>query len=506
VTAVEERVEPAGTRPAGRVRLVEQVKVAVIFDGLQRDLTLPATVPVASVVESALRLFVEPGDGLREPDEQGMVSPGTVTLSRLNGAALQRDQSLAQQSVKSGELLVLEVLDAGVTLTPVVENASSAIAKVLAATHPEVTERVAVRFAATAMAAGVLVAVGLALSAWRLDLAAGNTWDLWPSVTLAGLAVVLLAAGSVAWWRRRELAVANALWLSSLAAAPAAAVMAAPGHPGAWHAVFGLTTAVVVASVLWRLTPAPRGLLAWVTVTAAGFAVMALIRAAGVSMTYLWVAALAFALLVLKKSDGLAGRMARIPPPKFPTITGKFVFDDAEDIAAEALAAAEHDGTPSVAELARGAHRANTYLTGLVASTAVFFVLGAWGAVMLPGHGRWWLSTAYVLVLAAVLVLGGRAFADRVQACIVVASALVMTALVVVKYALWWHSPPVCLGAAGAVLALGVAGLVLAAVVPHHVFSPVFRKAVEWLENTLIVLVPPMAFWLLNLYYLARNH
>jgi hypothetical protein len=34
----------------------------------------------------------------------------------------------------------------------------------------------------------------------------------------------------------------------------------------------------------------------------------------------------------------------------------------------------------------------------------------------------------------------------------------------------------------------------------------VFRKAVEWLEYGLIVLVPPAAFWLLNLYYLARNH
>ena len=508
MTAVAERrvTDRPGTRSPSRVRLVEQVRVAVIFDGRQHDLVLPATEPVASVVESSLRVLVEPGDGLREPDDEGLIEPGTVTLTRVNGEALDRGQSLTQQSVKDGDLLILQVTDAEVTLTPVVENASSAIAKVLACSHPEVTEAVATRFASIATAMAVLVAVVLAFNAWWLSLAGGG-WNLWPAAAVAGLAVVLLAAGSLVWWRRRELAVANGLWLSGLVAAPVGALMVAPGRPAAWHTVFAAATAVVVAAVVWRLTPAPRGLLAWVTLTAAGFGVLALIRAsAGVSATHLWVAALAFALLVLKKSEGLAGRMAHIPMPPFPTITGKLVFAAADDIAAEALAAAEHEGTPSMAELVGAANRANTYLTSLVAATAVFFTAGAWGAIVLPGHGRWWLSTAYVLILAAVLVLGGRAFADRVQACIVVATALVMATLVIVKYALWWHSSAMCLAAAGALMALGVAGLLLAAVVPHHVFSPVFRKVVEWVEYGLIVLVPPLAFWLLNLYYLARNH
>lgn len=58
---------------------------------------------------------------------------------------------------------------------------------------------------------------------------------------------------------------------------------------------------------------------------------------------------------------------------------------------------------------------------------------------------------------------------------------------------------------AAAVLMLGVGALVIAAVVPKHVFSPLFRKLVEWLEYVLIALVPPLCWWLLNLYYLARN-
>jgi hypothetical protein len=59
--------------------------------------------------------------------------------------------------------------------------------------------------------------------------------------------------------------------------------------------------------------------------------------------------------------------------------------------------------------------------------------------------------------------------------------------------------------AAAVIVALGVAGMGAAAVVPAKVFSPVFRKVVEWVEYLLIVAVPPIAVWLLNLLALARN-
>jgi type VII secretion integral membrane protein EccD len=498
--------ERSGVSPAERVRLIEQVRVAVIFEGRQTDLTLPANSSVASVVDSALRVLLEPGETVRPPDKNGMVRPGTLALSWINGAPLDRGQTLAQQSVVDGDVLILEVTDTDVTFTPVVENASSAIAKLLSDKGSTVQAETAVLFATIAAAAGVVVALALLLNAWRLNLGSGQDWNLWPAAAAGGLSVALLATGAIVWWRRRAQVVAQGLWLSALLAAPAAAVMAVPGHPTAWHAVFGFATAAVGAAVLWRLTPGADGVLAWVTITATAFLVLTVIHAAGgVSMTHLWVGALAVALLVLCKSEGLAGRIARIPMPPFPTVTGKFVFDDADEIAAEAVAAAEHDGTPSVAELGRGAVTANTYLTALVAATSVFFVLGGVGAVI-PGHGRWWLATVYVLILGTILVLQGRAYADRVQAIIVVATGLVMTTALAVKYALSSHDPPMSFIIAGAVLVLGAAGLIVAATVPTRVFSPLFRKVVEWLDYALKVLVPPLALWLLNLYYLARNH
>jgi type VII secretion integral membrane protein EccD len=234
--------------------------------------------------------------------------------------------------------------------------------------------------------------------------------------------------------------------------------------------------------------------------------VLALLRLLwSVRMEYLWVGVLAVALAVLTNAQGFAGRMAGIPLPPFPTITGKILFDDADDIAAEALAAAEHSGTPSVAELVEGAAAANTYLTALVASTSVFFVTGA-VAVVTPGQGRWWLQLVFVAALATILLLRGRAFTDRTQAVIVVATALVMPTAVAVKYALAEHNPVLSLVVAAGVLALGVSALVIAAVVPAHVFSPIFRKAVEWLEYALVVAVLPIALWLCNVYYLARYH
>ncbi|MCV7040504.1 type VII secretion integral membrane protein EccD, partial [Mycolicibacterium moriokaense] len=134
---------------------------------------------------------------------------------------------------------------------------------------------------------------------------------------------------------------------------------------------------------------------------------------------------------------------------------------------------------------------------------SVFFLGGAIGVVW-PGQGRWWLATVYVVIIAIILVLRGRAFTTRSQAVLVVATGLLMLLAVAVKYALVW--PAAGYWAVGVIVALGVAGLVIAATVPQRVFSPIFRKLVEWGEYLLIVLVIPLQLWLLNLYYLVRNH
>ena len=98
------------------------------------------------------------------------------------------------------------------------------------------------------------------------------------------------------------------------------------------------------------------------------------------------------------------------------------------------------------------------------------------------------LATVYVLGMAQILVFGGRALADRAAAVIVVGTALAMTAALGLKYALSPISSDQSdyRGPAGA---LGLAALVLAAVVPRRVFSAPLRKGVEWPEYGLQVLL-----------------
>lgn len=120
-----------GAVPARQVRLAEQVNVAVLFAGRQHDVTLPASSSVAAVVDSLVRRLQTADDGgeegLRSPDENGMVSPGLVNLTHIDGRPLNRTQTLAQQGVVDGDLLVLEVIDADVEFTPVIESPSSAV-------------------------------------------------------------------------------------------------------------------------------------------------------------------------------------------------------------------------------------------------------------------------------------------------------------------------------------------------------------------------------------------
>jgi hypothetical protein len=62
------------------------------------------------------------------------------------------------------------------------------------------------------------------------------------------------------------------------------------------------------------------------------------------------------------------------------------------------------------------------------------------------------------------------------------------------------------LWAAGAVVAVAVAGLIVGATVPSHVFSPPVREWVEYLEYVLYVVVIPFAAWAIGLLHYVRYH
>ena len=239
--------ERAGVKPSAHVRLREQVRVAVLYGGRQTDLVLPATEVVATVINEALRQVVDDADDIRPRDDFDQINPGKVVLKRVGGAALTRGQSLREQGVKDGTLLWLDVEDAEVSFTPVIENASSAIADMNARLFKSVTPQTATKVAAVTAALGAVLVVALLVRVWALAHASGVNWPLLPPVACGGLAVVLLAGGAIAWWRQHLSVVANGLWAGALVAVGAAGFTAVPGPAGPWNVVFA---AASLASLL----------------------------------------------------------------------------------------------------------------------------------------------------------------------------------------------------------------------------------------------------------------
>jgi hypothetical protein len=120
--------------------------------------------------------------------------------------------------------------------------------------------------------------------------------------------------------------------------------------------------------------------------------------------------------------------------------------------------------------------------------------------VVTPGSGRWALATVYIVIVATILVLRGRAFTTRTQAVLIVVTGLAMYAAAAVRvHAGVGQRRGELLGGR----ADSGAGRTGADHRRHRAptsFSPVFRKVVEWLEYLLVVLVPVLAVWLLNVF------
>ncbi len=230
---------------------------------------------------------------------------------------------------------MLEVIDADVEFTPVIESPSSAVAVLNKARTPVVTAATARLVAGIIVAVAVAVTTGLLMLAWSRNRGAGQEWNLIPTAGAAGLGLLLIIGGALVWRQQRDSVTANALWLpGALIACPAAACMAAPGSVGPWHLTFAVMVAVVLAALLWRLSPAPRALMATIVIVGTGLAALAVVHAlTGATLQNLSVVVMVLALFVLTGAPKIAARMAGIPVPPFPTVTGKDTFDNADAIA-----------------------------------------------------------------------------------------------------------------------------------------------------------------------------
>ena len=98
-------------------------------------------------------------------------------------------------------------------------------------------------------------------------------------------------------------------------------------------------------------------------------------------------------------------------------------------------------------------------------------------------HGpRRWLPVVLAGLVSVAVLLRGRSFTDRFHATILAVAAVAVAIGVAGRYVVGLWTLPALLVGTSVIVAVPVAGLVAAVVVPTRFYTPPFRKAVEWIE------------------------
>ena len=448
-------------------------KVALLVDDdTLIDYVLPAAVALIAVIED---LVPRVNAILRKRNEPELDDKLTYRLCRTDATPLDVQRSLDDNGILDGQVLWLLPADATERFAQTVEEVSTALARSADKQFRRVDVTTSRRVAAG-------LAVGLV--AWA-ELMLGQLWwqrHGWvPAAVSGALAVGLLVAARGLGRARDEQRRATAMMLvwAALIAAGAAAAMAVPGPPGGWHLVVGLCAAAVavVHASGWPVTP-----------------------------THLAVVFLLVCLLLVTFAPSIGVIAAGVPGPWFPSITNRGIFETPAGGQRNTVSPVARPDTGTVEQITQWARRGTAIVTGLLAGSAVVLVVACRYAVQ-PQIGGGWRFLVFTLGTCTIFLLRSRSFVDRYQSVILAISALAGTAMVLGRYA---SAPvpasvPMTLICVGAALALGIAGLLVALVIPKARINAPVNRAVEVSEYVLLILVVPWSIWLLNLLSVVRN-
>lgn len=527
---------------AAGVEPLDQRRVSIVCRSTRVDVSLPAHLELVSVIPEVVdlvrdhvRVVAGPGSDVDVDARMGGGTGGSWQLSRLAGGPLAVSESLAQQRVHDGEILVLDHRPIP-TPAPLFDDVLQGLTDPDVARSPVWDRRDAVS-AATATVGVAAVAAALALGI--------QWWSRGGVITpLVSAVLALLGLAAVIALRRATASVPAASTAATAAAASGSATVPGSAHAVAGAAVVGFTvlaagtmgpapdtagfgpgsvlgacTAGAVAAAVLRATAFRPG--AWTYGLAAGYLAAALLLAIGavgalvVAVTGLPISvvgagAVLVGLLLLTSAPRIAVGAAHVPIPPVPA-PGEDVEDgDLEEI--------DHDlrGRPGQA---RGDNRrprgplptpevlrhrflaSRSWLTGLLIAAGTSCTVGALIALSGEGANRW--AAPLALILIVVLVLRGLGYSDRVHTTVLIASSLTLSAGVLVGAALSLASPVGVV--VPAALAVAIAVVVAASVLPHVDPSPAAMRAVGIVEAIAICLVVPLAVGAMDVYTLVRE-
>lgn len=518
--------QSVGRGVAAGVEPLDQRRVSVVCRTTRVDLSLPAHLELVAVIPEVvdlvrdhIRVVAGPASGVDVDARMGGGAGGSWQLSRLAGGPLAVSETLAQQRVHDGEILVLDHRPVP-TPAPLFDDVLQGLTDPDVARSPAWDRDDAVRAAARTTA---VVAVAAAAALGRQWWTGGSVLVPVAAALLAmlGVAAVLALRGTAAPGDAHVAAGGTAVGFTVLAAGT---VGAAPGGAGAL--LGALTAGAVLAGVLRGTVfrPAPprdagpgvdvpgmtyslaAGYLALTVALSVGAVAAAVAAFTSAPAASVGAGAVLAGLLVLTSAPRLAVTAARIPVPPVPA--------PGEEVAAGDLEELDHDlrsresGVGSAAPLPTPdvlRHRflaSRSWLTGLLSASGAVCVSGS--LVSLTGDpdtSRW--AAPMALVLVVVLLLRGLGYADRVHTTVLLASALALTAGVLAGAALTLPSPVGVV--VPAAVAIAAAVIVAATVLPRVELSPASLRAVGTVEAVLVCVVVPLAVGAMGVYALVRQ-
>lgn len=474
-------------------------RVSVLIGDLLLDVGLPAGVSVSAVVNDVIELANDRLRARGTSAEECDSTEGTWTFARVGGPPIAPDQSLAEAGVFDGDLLIMRQL--GVPASPLLVDTLADTALPSSSPGGSSGEKLgttvwfAVAFGFSAIAAllrpalepgvavlGVPIGVTLLLAAGAATLGAATLSPLWSrdprvSAGLAGIALPLLFGATLGLLPGMSGVAALATALSVTAVAALLQLLTC----GTGRAVY---TAVLTVAVLG--VPAAAVQVLWDPNPRAVGAVLATV-----------------AVIVVYQAPRATIVLSGLPVPRVPTAGEP--LDDIETeggTAVEGVQAVGKQIIPTEEGMAERVRRARDRLTGIVTAAAGLACAGCYFAVDVS-NGFFWQGTAFAAAVAVVLSLRGRSHHDLAQSAALIGGGLLITLMVIVKTAV--AVPGFQTIAAAALVAVTVLFVVCGLVAPAIEFSPVMRRWAELGEYAGVVLIFPLACWIIRVYAFFRE-
>ena len=500
MTAVVEAPQPGAEAVSAPQAAVVAIMAADVQIGVLLDAHAPVSVmvdPLRKVVNTRLREL-----GVAPLEAAGR---GRWTLCLIDGTPLRPSQSLTEQEIYDGDRLWLRFVEDTERRSHVIEHISTAVSVNLSKRFAPIDPVVAVQVGAAMLAVGTLLATIL-LGWYRLH----DTSPL--SAACAAVTAVLMLTVATLVLSRAETVenrrAGDIMLLSGLAPLAVAAAAAPPGPVGAPHAVLGFVVALVASMLVMRLTG--RRLTTYtaiVTICTAATAASLVRMVLDVGPVTLMACVLLACVIGYHSAPSLSRWLSGIRLPVFPSATSRWVFEARPDLPTTVVVTESQrpvlEGPESVREVLGRSERARAFLMGLLIGMGVLVVVCATGLCD-PRTGQPWLPVLLAAFTAGFLLLRGRSYVDRWQAITLALTAVIIVAAVVVRFVLVLSSPVAVLVGVLVLVLIPAAGLTAAAVVPTTIYSPLFRKLVEWVEYLCLMPIFPLALWLMNVYAAIR--